>query len=402
MMRRALKTSMILSLAALSASHIFAPLSAQNSDQVSSLAEAQKPLRPSAFDYKPQDDDERSLWLAMDEFERETSNSKFLIRDEKLNRYIKSILCRTVGENKCHSTRIYLMQTPQFNAMMAPNGMMIVWTGLLLRARNEAQLAAVLGHEFAHFENQHSLQSLRGMRAKADAMRYLSFVPFVGIIGQIGMISSILEFGRDMERQSDMVALDYLVAARYDPMESSTIWKQIRAEMDAVAAAKGKPSHKDDNGGFWATHPATGERMEYLRAAAVKAPKYGYRVGEKEYRENLSDWWPRLIDDQIKLNDFGATEFLLSSLANGKWTSELLYARAELYRARGKKDDFQKSIGFYKQSIALNGLPENWRGLGVAYLRTGQPLLGKAALKNYLLKAPYASDKSIISMMAGK
>ncbi len=360
-------------------------------------------MKASAFDYKPQDEDERGLWLEMDEQEKEIKNSKFLVKDQALNDYVRSVLCKAVGTDRCGATRIYIVRTPYFNASMAPNGMMVVWTGLLLRARNEAELATVLAHEFGHFENLHSVQSFRDIRAKTDAMAWLSFLPYgIGLIGQVGLIGSVFSFNRDMERQADLVALDYLATNGYEPMSASNIWEQLRAEMDATAAERNVKSRKDKNGGFFATHPNTGERMEYLKAAAVKKAGGNYSNGAAEYRKAMTDWWPKLIDDQIKLNDFGATEFLIGQLASGGWTPELLYARGELYRTRGKEGDFQKAVEFYRQAISAGStIPENWRGLGLVLMRSGAKQDGQAALRDYLAKRPDATDKAMISMMAG-
>ena len=123
---------------------------------------------PSVADYQPQGTDERGLWMEMEEAERTLKTSDFVIRDSALNAYVASgVLCRTVGAERCKAARVYIVRTPYFNANMAPNGMMQVWSGLLLRTRNEAQLAAVLGHEFAHFEQRHSLQAVP-RRARQD------------------------------------------------------------------------------------------------------------------------------------------------------------------------------------------------------------------------------------------
>jgi beta-barrel assembly-enhancing protease len=93
---------------------------------------------------------------------------------------------------------------------------------------------------------------------------------------------------------------------------------------------------------------------------------------------------------------------LIERLASDGWTGELLYARAELYRSRGKVGDFQKAIEFYRQSIASGAdIPENWRGLGVALLRSGAKADGQQALKDYLMKRPDATDKAMVAMMAG-
>lgn len=352
-------------------------------------------------EYKPTDGVERSLWAEMDEQEEQTANSKFLITDPDLNNYIKTILCTTVGQEKCKAARIYILRTPQFNAMMAPNGMMIVWSGLLLRARNEAELATVLGHEYAHFERQHTLQSFRDMQSKTDAMAWLSMLPYgIGALGQFDLMGSVFSFNRDMERQADMMALDYVTAAGYDPMSASDIWAQLRAEMDATAAERKTKSLKDFNGGFFAGHPSSLERMEYLKAAALRKPASARRTGAAQYRAKLAAWWPKLINDQIRTNDFGATEFLLTQLASDGWTPELYYARGELYRARGKPGDFKAAAGFYREAVKSPAiLPESWRGLGLALLREGDRKEAMKALRTYLDRAPSALDHDMIAQM---
>jgi beta-barrel assembly-enhancing protease len=356
---------------------------------------------PAAFDYLPIDDDERGLWQQMDELEREVKASKFLIKDGELNSYLNKVLCNAVGES-CKRVRIYLMRTPQFNASMAPNGMMIVWSGLLLRTRNEAELASVLAHEFSHFEKLHSVQSLRSIKKKTDAMAWMSFIPYVGMIGQIGVMGSIFSFNREMEREADMESLNHLVQSGYDPMAASQIWEQLRAEMDATAEDRSLKSKKDNNGGFFATHPNSGERMNYLKQAALKRVAAGHKARAVEYRAALSKWWPQLIDDQIKLNDFGATNFLLQQLASEGWAPELLYARGELHRARAKSDDFAQAAGYYREALAKQpAMAEAWRGLGLALMRSGDLSAGKKALQKYLEINPLAVDKAMIAAMAG-
>ena len=116
----------------------------------------------------------------------------------------------------------------------------------------------------------------------------------------------------------------------------------------------------------------------------------------------MAAWWPKLIDDQIKLNDFGATDFLLQQLAGKNWSAELLYARGELYRARGKPTDFAQAAIYYQQSInSAATLPESLRGLGLALIRDGKKEPGQRALRQYLVKRPDAADKAMIALMAG-
>ena len=101
--------------------------------------------------------DEGGLWAMMDREETRLRRSPFRMRDEALARYLQEVVCRLGGDH-CPDMRVYAVRTPYFNASMAPNGMMQVWSGLLLRMDNEAQLAAVLGHEIGHFLQRHSVE----------------------------------------------------------------------------------------------------------------------------------------------------------------------------------------------------------------------------------------------------
>jgi len=124
---------------------------------------------PSAPNYTPIGKDEQGLWAEADEDERQLKESKLLIREPMVNAYLRHVLCRTVGQTACASVRIYLIRIPMFNADMAPNGMLRVYSGLLLRVRSEAELAAILGHEFTHFEQRHSLAGLFALAVVAVA-----------------------------------------------------------------------------------------------------------------------------------------------------------------------------------------------------------------------------------------
>ena len=113
-------------------------------------------------------DDEAGLWAYMDRTEEQLRRSPFLIRDEALNAYVRDIACRLAGEH-CPHVRVYILRKAQFNATMAPNGMLQVWSGLLLRMANEAQLAAILGHEIGHYVARHGVQRLREAKSRTAA-----------------------------------------------------------------------------------------------------------------------------------------------------------------------------------------------------------------------------------------
>ena len=351
--------------------------------------------------YQPQDADERGLWMEMNEAERDLKGSPAVIRDPELNAYVHDVLCRTTGQDECRNVRLYLVRTPYFNASMAPNGVMEVWSGLLLRVENEAQLSAILGHEYTHFKNRHTVQLFREAKEKSNAAAWLSFTG-LGLITSLVLMGQLYKFSRDMEREADLGGLDLMAKAGYDTREAAVIWEHLRAEMDATALERKTKSRKDKDGGIFGTHPPSKERVDNLTQAALAEPGVPGATGEKEFRAAMARLWPDFVDDQLKMNDFGASDFLLTSLGGDGWTPELLYARGELYRRKGTADSMAQAAGFYSEAIDGGGtIAELWRGRGLTRLKLGQDANGKADLKEYVARSPKAGDAAMMTMLSG-
>lgn len=364
--------------------------------------DAQAAAAPNPAVYKPQDKDERGLWMQMDEAERGLKASALVIRDPELNAYVRGVLCKTVGADRCANVRLYIVRTPHFNASMALNGVMQVYSGLLLRTQNEAQLAAVLGHEYAHFENRHSLKMFRDIKAKSNSATWLAFTG-IGLLASFGLAASLYAYSREMEREADSGGLKFMAAAGYDTREAANVWEQLRAEMDATASARNVKSKKDKDRGLFGTHPPTAERVAALKEQAIAEPGVAGATGAEAFRVAMGRWWPDFVEDQFKLNDFGASDYLLQAMAAQGWSPWLLYARGELYRRRAIGGDLVEALSFYDQGIASGGdLPQLWRGRGLANLKLGNEAAGKADLKEYMRRAPDAADRTMMAMMAGE
>ena len=85
--------------------------------------------------YRPADDarpDELGLWMQMDEEERRLRTSPILFKEPALTAYVEDLVC-TIAQDYCPDVRVYVVQNPMFNASMAPNGTMIIHSGLLIR-----------------------------------------------------------------------------------------------------------------------------------------------------------------------------------------------------------------------------------------------------------------------------
>ncbi|MEO8547382.1 MAG: M48 family metalloprotease, partial [Sphingomicrobium sp.] len=104
--------------------------------------------------FRPTDRDELGLWQQMERVEEEVAGSNILIKDPALLHYLQDLI-GTVGGPAAKDMRIYLARIPDFNAVMFPTGFAVVFSGLLLRMRNEAQLAGVIAHESGHFLRRH-------------------------------------------------------------------------------------------------------------------------------------------------------------------------------------------------------------------------------------------------------
>src|SRR5687768_11724312 len=159
--------------------------------------------------------EEGGLWSLMDREETKLRRSPFALPDAKLKAYVQDVACRLAGAH-CADVRVHLVRTPLFNASMAPNRMMQVWTGLMLRVDNEAQLAAVLGHEIGHYLARHSLERLRSARTHSSTATALSMFGVVGALAQLGVAASFSGYSRDHEREADRIGVALMRNAGYD------------------------------------------------------------------------------------------------------------------------------------------------------------------------------------------
>lgn len=374
-------------------------------------AEPTPTLPPYTGAYQPQGVDEIGWWREDDESERELAASNLVIHDEKLTGYVRQVLCDTVGADRCRSVRIYIIREPTFNASMSPNGTMRVFSGLLLRVRNEAELGSVLGHEFGHFESRHTLERFKANRSGSDVLAWATVLASLSLTYQtqqsyqnlrLSIYGDLYRFGRDQEREADRLGIAYLNNSRLKPQAASIVWQNYMAELEADARVKGLKKPNFHKIAFTASHPPQGERADYLSALA--SPDGATRDdGTERFRAALAPWTPIFLDDQIKLNDFGGSDYLIQSLAANGWTAMLWNGRGDLYRARGNPRDLVNAAEFYANAIALDAtLAEAHRGLGLSLMKTGQPSEGQKALRTYLDLKPAASDAGMIRMMLPK
>jgi predicted Zn-dependent protease len=198
--------------------------------------------------------------------------------DEILQRVGKRI--SQVANKPNFNWEFKLIESPEKNAFCLPGGKVAVYTGIMPILKNEAGMAAVLGHEVAHATLRHGGQRLTAnlgtqlgvlvlgqiLTGKDNSNRQL-ILAALGIGAQVGVI---LPFSRSNEAEADEIGLRYMARAGYDPHEAPLLWERFGA------SEKGGPP------AFLSTHPSSQSRQEELekQLSSVlptyeKSPRYG-------------------------------------------------------------------------------------------------------------------------------
>jgi beta-barrel assembly-enhancing protease len=336
------------------------------------------------------DSDEGGLWAIMDREETKVRRSPFAIKNAELNTYVSAIACKLAGEH-CPDLRVHIVRTPIFNASMAPNGMMQIWTGLLLRVENEAQLAAVLGHEIGHFYERHSLALLRNAKEKSAIA--LLMLPFglIGAIGALGVIGGVLGFSRDQERTADQIGVQLMTQIGYDPRQASVIWQNILSELKA-----GGRADQVERTVLTATHPGISERIEVLADLTKNARETN--LGQKEWLDKIAPFRLDWIQDEVSRGQHDESLALFNRLLKiERKQPELHFGIGEVYRTRNASKDVELALTSYQQAISIGNEPvEIHRSLGLLYRANNSKENAESSLKKYLELTPGAQDAGLI------
>jgi predicted Zn-dependent protease len=167
---------------------------------------------------------------------------------------------------------------PSANAFALPGGKIGVHTGMLEVARTPDQLATVLAHEVAHVAAQHSNERLsRSSLAElglgvaelmvgADTPARQQLMALLGLGTQVGVL---LPFDRAQESEADLLGLQMMARAGFDPRGSVELWRAMEE------AGGGAPPE------FLSTHPSSATRIQQLQRAMPQALALYQRARER-------------------------------------------------------------------------------------------------------------------------
>ncbi len=156
-----------------------------------------------------------------------------------------------------------IFEDNQVNAFAMPGGKIGVYTGILDVTENEHQLAAVIGHEIAHVTARHVNE--RASRAGWSTIGIEALAVVLGggytggaytaaqVLGAGAALGMELPMGRGQESEADVVGLEYMAKAGFDPRAAVDLWQNMAAR----SGKKAPPEHLS-------THPASETRIENL------------------------------------------------------------------------------------------------------------------------------------------
>ena len=177
---------------------------------------------------------------------------------ERLQRVMIPLVTKMNNPRSPGEIKIGIMDDPHINAASAGDGEFYVTTGLLQKA-NDDQLRGVLAHELAHDDLGHVAKAQRlGTGLQIGMVLLDQIFPGSGRITPIAGALVARSYGRNEEYQADHHAMDILQRAGYpkEVMADTLTW------LTQTEGASG--------GGFFATHPATADRIEALRKVSSR------------------------------------------------------------------------------------------------------------------------------------
>lgn len=190
---------------------------------------------------------------------QEVERQAKLINDPVISEYVNR-----VGQNLVRNSdakvpfTIKVIDSEEVNAFALPGGFFFVNSGLILKADNEAELAGVMSHEIAHVAARHGTrQATRGEIAQ------LGMIPLIFMTGgwtgygiyqaaNVLVPVGFLKFSRGFESEADMLGLEYMYKAGYDPEAFVDFFEKIET------LEKRKPGTMSK---VFSTHPPTDDRI---------------------------------------------------------------------------------------------------------------------------------------------
>jgi predicted Zn-dependent protease len=317
------------------------------------------------------DDLERSMWARSAVVL--LTVRPLVVTDPALHAYLGVVLSRIMPgplPAGAPTPTVYDVHSGDRFAAALPNGTILVTTSYLAALDDEAQLAALLGHELAHCLARHAFIEKR-------------------YAATTGSTVLRMRLARAHEDAADATALALLQRAGYDPRAFPAML--ALSEEDDAAGRTPFPE--------WEGHPDMADRLHGLRRRVAGMETRGTRVEREAYEAAIADV---LLDAAASELEAGRYDRARADLerhlrlrpASGRgWF--LLAEHARLTEPDGH--DAPAVRTGYERAVALAPRdPEAVRALGLLYYADGDVARARPLLRTYLRLAPAAPDRALV------
>lgn len=327
-----------------------------------SAASAQTPIEPDKNKYTPAQDVQIGREAAQ-EVRRELP----MLNDDRVDDYVERVgerLARAIPARYQHDEFRYsfeVVNQKEINAFALPGGPMFLHRGMIEAAKSEGEVAGVMAHEIAHVALRHgTAQATKGEKFQIGAIAGQVLGAIVGgglgsVIAQgsqFGLGAYFLKYGREYEREADLLGAQILARAGYDPRRMADMFRTIQQESGGRSGPE-----------WLSSHPDPGNRYEAIHKEAANLRIEGTAPSQAEFqnmKSRLNSMPPAYTAEQIaQAQKQGRRLPGVNSDGRNDGRNDVP-ARAGNVRVEAPSTRYQRvSVG----NVLQLQVPDNWRGV---------------------------------------
>ncbi len=328
--------------------------------------------------------------------------------DPQVNAYVREVgqKLATVADRPLPYEFVVLNSSVP-NAWAMPGGKLAVNRGLLTELNNEAELAAVLGHEITHAAARHSAQQMqRALLLQAGVMAVAvaagsadeRYAPLA--VGSAALAASVLSqrYSREAELEADHYGMGYMARTGYDPYAAVTLQETF------VRLSGGRNSNWVE--GLFASHPPSAERVAQNR---LRAQQLGVRgeLGAERFKARTASLLrdkPAYASYDAAVKALGEKDFKkaqgLVAQAIERQPKEALFHGLQGFLALQQSRP-SEALSDYQRALSLDGdYYQHYVGAGLAAKALNRPDQAAQYLEKSVTLLPTATAHNALGELA--